>query len=158
MSMESNGVTSIRLVRATSDHPDFATLYGELDRLLTGINGEKDAFYSQFNRPDGLNAVIAYIDARPAACGAYKPFDAVTVEIKRMYSRPEFRKNGLGSRVLAELEAWARETGATRAVLESASALAHAHRLYESKGYVRVPNFGPYVGLEESYCFEKFLV
>jgi hypothetical protein len=59
--------------------------------------------------------------------------------------------------VLNELEKWASSLGYEKAILETSIHFHTAIRLYQSSGYVQIPNYGPYAGLEESICMEKEL-
>jgi GNAT superfamily N-acetyltransferase len=144
--------------RLDSTHPDFQNLVQYLDATLAEHNGNEDDFFSQFNTIDTLkNCIVVYIDQVPAACGAFKAFSEDTVEIKRMYTDLKFRKRGLASAVVAELESWAKESGFKKAVLETSSGLHHAISVYEKNGFSRIPNYGPYIGVETSVCYEKVL-
>jgi len=58
---------------------------------------------------------------------------------------------------LAELERWAVELGYGRCVLETGLRMPDAVAVYTKKGYGRMENFGQYVGMENSVCFEKVL-
>jgi GNAT superfamily N-acetyltransferase len=91
------------------------------------------------------------------ACGAFKTFDADSVEVKRMYTREEFRGKGIASMLLENLEIWAKEMGYSKAVLETGKRQPDAIRLYQNRGYQVIPNYGQYVGIENSVCFEKKL-
>ena len=103
------------------------------------------------------HVVVAYSDGLPVACGAIKEFDAVTMEVKRMFTDANFRGKGLATLVLTELENWALELGYTKCVLETGKRLPDAVRLYENRGYLLIPNYGQYVAMENSICFEKKL-
>ena len=87
------------------------------------------------------------------ACGAIKRLDAHSAEVKRMYTRPEARGRGLGRTLLLELINRGRELGYTRLVLETGDQQLEAVHLYESAGFTRIPNFGYYVGVENSLCY-----
>lgn len=76
-----------------------------------------------------------------------------SAEIKRMYTQPEARGRKLGRAVLDELIAWARQHGLAQLVLETGDLQAAAIGLYESAGFERIPNFGYYVGVENSWCY-----
>ena len=97
------------------------------------------------------------MDEIPAACGAFKKFDEETVEIKRMYTNPDFRKKGLATTIVKELEIWAKELNYTKAVLESSLEQNEALSVYEKSGYTRIPNYGQYIGIDKSVCYEKVL-
>ncbi|MGE8529242.1 GNAT family N-acetyltransferase [Chryseobacterium rhizosphaerae] len=144
--------------RLDSTHPDFQNLVQLLDTDLAVHNGEDNAFFEQFNTIDKLkNCTVAYIDKLPAACGAFKELSDNTVEIKRMYTNPTFRKRGLASGILRELENWAKESGFEKAVLETSVDLKNAISVYEKSGFYRIPNYGQYIGIDNSVCFEKIL-
>ncbi len=103
------------------------------------------------------HVVVAYSDELPVACGAIKEFDAGAMEVKRMFTDANFRGNGIATQVLTELENWALELGYTKCVLETGKRLPDAVRLYENRGYQLIPNYGQYVAMENSICFEKKL-
>lgn len=149
----------INLLRTDSTHPDFVALVRELDADLAERDGTEHAFYAQYNAIQALqHVVVAYLDTVPVGCGAFKPFEAGKVEIKRMYTVPSNRKHGIAAQVLGALEAWAIELGVQACVLETGKKQPEAIGLYSKSGYVLVPNYGQYVGVENSVCFEKVLV
>lgn len=144
--------------RTDSSSLDFQTLVKHLDSTLAEHNGAEDAFFAQFNTIDKIkNCIVIYIDEVPAACGAFKELSEDTVEIKRMFTNPEFRKRGLGSSVVKELETWAKDLGYKKAVLETSKDLTNAISVYEKSGFQRIPNYGQYIGIDNSVCFEKEL-
>lgn len=146
------------IIRTDSSNTDFQNLVKSLDATLAEHNGEDDDFFAQFNTIDTIkNCVVAYIDDIPAACGAFKPFSEDTIEIKRMFTNPEFRKQGLGSAIVKELENWAAELNFKKVVLETSQDLKSAISVYEKSGFYRIPNYGQYVGIEQSVCYEKVL-
>lgn len=146
------------IVRTDSTHKDFQTLVKSLDATLAEHNGEDDDFFAQFNTIDTIkNCIVVYINNIPAACGAFKPFSDDAVEIKRMFTHPEFRKKGLGSTIVKELESWAAELKFKKAVLETSRGLKSAISLYEKSGFYRILNYGQYSGVEQSVCYEKVL-
>ncbi|MEM6720435.1 MAG: GNAT family N-acetyltransferase [Bacteroidota bacterium] len=144
--------------RTNSKNQDFINLVKELDAFLSVQNGESDAFYRQFNGLEDLHHTIVLYDGEtPIGCGAIKKFDATTVEVKRMYVSQKLQGKNLGITILAALEAWAKELGNTRCVLETGTMLPEAIRFYEKHHYVLIPNYEPYVNAPESVCFEKQL-
>ena len=145
--------------RTSSDDPDFIALVKQLDADLAIRDGEDHSFYAQFNKIDKIkHVVIAYDDARPVGCGAIKQFDEDTMEVKRMYVSPEVRNQGIATMILHELEKWAAELSYTKCVLETGKRQPEAIALYEKNGYSRIPNYGQYIGIENSVCFEKQLI
>lgn len=148
----------LRAERTTSSDPSFRTLVSELDRYLAVRNGDADAFFAQFNKVDSIqHVIVVHAGAAPVGCGAFKPFGDDAVEVKRMFTSPEQRQRGIASMVLSELEEWARELGYRRCVLETGTMLQDAIALYKKHGYSITRNYGQYVGVETSVCFEKAL-
>lgn len=142
--------------RTDSTNIDFLRLIQSLDRYLSIINGEQDSFYKQFNNLETIqNVVVVYLDDIAVGCGAFKPYDANTVEIKRMFVDPTYRGKKVGTIMLDQLEAWAKELGYTQMVLETGKTMEPAIRLYEGYGFKLIPNYGQYVGKELSVCFGK---
>ncbi len=148
----------ITLRRTDSDDEDFKTLVKFLDADLAMRDGADHGFYSQFNKIDKIrHAIVCYENGQAIGCGAIKAFSDEAMEVKRMYVSPEGRNKGIATRVLTELEDWAREMGYARCVLETGKRQPEAIALYERNGYRRTENYGQYVGIENSVCFEKNL-
>jgi GNAT superfamily N-acetyltransferase len=148
----------MKIQRTDSSSNDFRDLVKLLDADLAIRNGEDQAFYSQFNTIDMIkNCIVVYVNETPAACDAFKKFKNDTVEIKRMYTHPDFRKKGLATAIVKELEKWAKELNYKKAVLETSLEQNEALSVYEKSGYVRISNYGQYVGIEKSVCYEKIL-
>lgn len=144
------------LLRTDNKNPDFQKLVARLDADLAVRDGEEHAFYHQFNGLEGLErAVVFFQEGQALGCGALKVFDQDSVEIKRMFTDPEARGKGIAAAVLKELERWAASDGFTRMVLETGLRNPEAIGLYEKYGYRRIANFEPYIGIENSVCFEK---
>ncbi|MGC5746107.1 GNAT family N-acetyltransferase [Chryseobacterium sp. NFX27] len=142
--------------RTDSSNIDFQKLVKLLDADLAVRDGDDHEFYHQFNSIDMLkNCVIAYSDGKAVGCGAFKPFSEDTVEIKRMYTDAGWRGKGFASKILNELEVWAKEEGYSRCVLETGIKQPEAIALYEKCGYIRIPNYGQYIGVDNSVCYEK---
>ena len=84
------------------------------------------------------------VDARGGIVGTVGllPVEAGTVELRKMYLRPEFRNRGLGRLLLAHAVSAARELGFRRMTLETATVLQAAVRLYERHGFQRTAGAG----------------
>lgn len=147
-----------RILRTNSENIDFVELVAQLDNLLAEMDGRDHDFYDKFNKIDKIkHAVVAYSGELPVACGAIKEFDHETMEVKRMFTVESHRGKGLATMVLAELEKWALELGYSKCILETGKRLPDAVRLYQKRGYLPIPNYGQYVEIENSICFEKKL-
>lgn len=147
-----------KLKRTNASDLDFRHLVSLLNTELAEINGDEDAFYAQFNKTDKTNhVVLIYDNAKPIACGAIKQFSTATMEVKRMFTLPHYREKGAASILLKELEKWAKELGHNKCVLETSRRQPDALALYHKNGYLVIPNYGQYTGIENSICFEKDL-
>jgi putative acetyltransferase len=101
--------------------------------------------------------LVAYQRELPVACGALKELEPNVMEVKRMYVIPGKRGEGIASKILSELENWARDLGYQKCVLETGKRQPEAMALYTKNGYKIISNYGQYAGIENSVCFEKNL-
>ena len=148
----------IQLVRTDSSNPDFIELVKHLDADLAFRDGADHTFYSQFNKIDKIkHVVVAYHDNIPVACGAIKEFNSSSMELKRMFTSPQVRGNGIASQILENLEKWALELFYETCLLETGKRQTEAISLYRKTGYELISNYGQYIGIENSLCFEKIL-
>jgi len=146
----------IKILRTNSDNPDFIELVKYLDADLAIRDGNEHSFYAQFNKIDKIKfVVIAYEDDQPVGCGAIKEYAPNTMEIKRMYTSPASRGNGIATKVLTELENWAAEMSFEKCILETGKKQPEAIALYKKSGYKSISNYGQYAGIENSVCFRK---
>ena len=148
----------ITFKRTNSKNRDFINLVKLLDADLKIRDGVEHGFYDQFNKIEGLkNVVIAYKNNLPVGCGAFKIHNENFVEIKRMYVSVNGRRRVIGSKVLAELERWAKELNYKKCILETGKQQPEAIALYKKSNYSITTNFGLYKNIENSVCFQKFL-
>ena len=144
--------------RTTSANYDFKELVNQLDAYLKITDGDEHDFYNQFNGIENLdNVVLVYNEDIAVGCGAFKPFDKNSVEIKRMYVLPKQRVGGIGRMVLKALEDWAKELGYTSCVLETGKRQVEAVQFYKKCDYKAIPKYGQYVDMDNSLCFKKDL-
>lgn len=148
----------IKIIRTNSANKYFIELVKQLDQDLAIRDGASHSFYDQFNKIDMIrHAVIAYENDQPVACGAIKEFSPQIMEIKRMFTLPQYRGKGIAGIILNELENWAAELSCSKCVLETGKRQPEAIHLYQKKGYRIIPNYGQYAGIENSVCFEKVI-
>jgi putative acetyltransferase len=149
----------INTIRTDSEHSDFIELVKYLDADLAEKDGADHSFYSQFNKINKIkHAVVAYENGLPIGCGAIKEYDPTTMEVKRMYILPESRGKGIGGRILGELEKWAAELAYEKCILETGKRQPEAIGLYKKSGYKIIPNYGQYLGIDNSVCFGKSII
>lgn len=148
----------IKIVRTNSDNIDFIHLVEQLDAYLKMMDGEEHDFYHQYNHINVINhTVVAYSNNVPVGCGAFKKFEIQRVEIKRMFTLQEARNTGVASKILKELEAWAKELEYSSCILETGKRQIEAVNFYKKNNYTIIPNFGQYQDIDNSLCFKKEL-
>jgi putative acetyltransferase len=145
----------MKLVRTTSDNPDFKKLSALFDEYLVDIDGEERDFFAFYNNVQLDHVLVVYENETAVGCGAFKKFDDTTAEIKRMFVHPDHRGKGIARFILSELENWATETGYPNFILETSPKLESAIALYQKTGYHLIPNYGQYIGVENSICMKK---
>ncbi|HHC78897.1 MAG TPA: GNAT family N-acetyltransferase [Flavobacteriia bacterium] len=146
----------VEIIRTNAKHQGFRELVELLDADLAERDGKEHAFYNQFNSIEIIkHAVILYKNKELLGCGAFKEYDAYSVEIKRMYTLQKSRGKGIATKILNELENWATELGYQRCVLETGKRQHEAIQLYQKNGYMIIPNYQPYCDVENSVCFKK---
>jgi len=148
----------IKLVRTNSENTDFINLVKDLDAFLKISDGDEHEFYNQYNHIDVIkHTVVAYLNNQPVGCGALKPFDSDCIEIKRMFTKANARGNGIATKILQELEIWAKELNYKSCILETGIKQIEAIGLYKKNNYQLMPNYGQYKNVINSLCFKKHL-
>jgi GNAT superfamily N-acetyltransferase len=99
---------------------------------------------SDFMPPNGLTLLV-YDGADLAGCASMRQLGDRVAELKRMYVRPAFRRQGIGRLLVAQTIRAASEAGCVRMKLDSARFMHEAHSLYRSCGFVETT---PYAGSE----------
>ncbi len=146
----------VNLIRTNSDNTDFQLLVEELDADLRIRDGVDHAFFAQFNKISNIHyVVVAYQNNLPVGCGAIKEYVPGIMEIKRMFVPVQNRKHGIASRILIELENWAKELKFEKCILETGIKQPEAIALYKKCKYSIIPNYGQYEKVITSVCFEK---
>ncbi|WP_167956699.1 GNAT family N-acetyltransferase [Anaerosporobacter faecicola] len=138
----------------------FADLCQQLDASLNQIvGGEKQR--SQYTQYNGLSQIhdvlILYINHSPIGCASFKEYKPGIAEVKRVFVQESARGNGYSKLLLQELEKIAVEKGYQSLILETGKPLLAARGLYHSLGFSNIPNYGPYVNMQESVCMEKII-
>jgi len=146
----------LRLKRTDSSDNDFVYLVSLLDTDLNIRDGKDHDYYKQFNKIENIKyVVVAYLKEEPIGCGAIKYFEESVAEVKRMFVKDGNRGVGIGSRILKDLELWAKELGFKSTVLETGKKQPEAIRLYQKNSYSLIPNYGQYIGMDNSVCMKK---
>jgi GNAT superfamily N-acetyltransferase len=132
-------------------------LLNELSRDLakkTGRDGRESFEFSDVAQPRSA-FLLAYETGQAVGCGALRPFNDKTCEVKRMYARTQ--GHGIGREILRELERLALEFQFDRIWVETGIENQGAVKFYQKHGYEICENWGKYKGRPECICFEKIL-
>lgn len=140
------------------DHPVAQELIAELDEDMVRRYGGRDAApvsSHDFSGPSGTFLVLQ--DARgPIGCAGVRT-NGADAEIKRMFVRPERRREGHARRLLVAIEEYVRTRGLSRVILETGTPQSEAVALYERAGFLRIPPFGHHRQDPRTRCYAKWL-
>ena len=103
------------------------------------------------------DVLLVFCGDIPAGCAGLKRYSHDAAEIKRVWVEPDFRGNGIATRMMQLIEAKALESGYKRTILQTREIMRDAVGLYERLGYIRTDNYPPYDKLDGAVCFAKKL-
>lgn len=151
-------LNNLKIAREDPCSDDAACLMDELSDCLKSITG--DSGKNSFDIRDvcterSIFAIARDEDGNAVGCGAIRPIDHDTAEVKRMYART--RAAGTGTKILSFLEHQAYEMGYSVLRLETRLVNERAVLFYEHNGYVRIENYGKYLNNSKVVCFERHL-
>jgi len=136
-----------RLLTAAAEH----VRSEDAEQLIQELSAELAALYEVSDGSAGFSPsdvevpraafVVARLDGYPVGCGALRPLDDDSVEVKRVYTRSAYRRIGVAQAIMAELERLAAEFGYSRIKLQTGPKQPEAASLYERAGYYRIPRF-----------------
>ncbi len=108
------------------------------DRLTSFNQEEVPGVFAE----DGCAILIAYGDDREAGCAFLRKLDDQYCEMKRLYVAPEFRRTGLGLRLMEDLMALAVERGYRYMRITSHSQyMGKAIKMYHDYGFYNIDNY-----------------
>ena len=146
----------MKTILTDKTNTDFIALTKLLDAELNSRYGVLQKQYDLHNTVAHVShVVVVYLENLSVACGAFKEFDMQTVEIKRVFVTPQYRRRGISRHIMQRLEADAKRIGYTYAVLETGRGQPEAIALYQSLGYVIIENYPPYADITTSICMKK---
>lgn len=124
------------------------------NRLVGGL--EKRKAFVPYNLSDSIqDVVIAYKNDRAVGCAGLKGYSSADVEIKRVWVTPDYRNQGLATKLMELIEAKAKEQNFQRMILQTREIMKDAVALYRKLGYHEIANYPPYDELDTAVCFAK---
>ena len=137
----------MEILRATRTAQQAAAYYVRIQAMARKHRIPLDAEFDEHDTPQTKYIVIMDDFLPVATCRLYG-LDQRYVMLGRIVVLPEYRHRGLGTLVVKEAEAWAKELGYTTAVLESRD---NKIPFYEQMGY-QADKSAPIVG-ETFTCY-----
>ncbi len=129
----------------------------ELRRIYQDTDERTEPFDPAILSGDGCVLLAFEENGALLSCGAIKRLNETEAEVKRMFTVPDARGRGLAKQLLGLLIQHGQAAGYQRLVLETGDLQPEAIALYEKTGFTRIENFGYYVGIENSLCYELLL-
>lgn len=149
----------MRIALEAADQPEIRQLVEELDAFQKPLyppESHHGIDIAALCAPNVLFAVARDAEGRALACGAVVQ-EGGQGELKRMYTRPERRGQGIAGALLRFLESEALARGCRRLLLETGHLQRAALALYARHGYRECGPFGDYVADPHSVFMEKAL-
>ena len=130
------GATSLRTIEIVRD---LFREYGALPDVnipqheIAGLPGE-------YAPPTG--ALLVAVDVEDGTgCVALRKFDSMTCEMKRLFVRPKYQRQGIAKRLVWAIIARAQELGYARMRLDTRGWMQSAQALYRSFGFREIPPY-----------------
>lgn len=126
-------VTELQLQDAINLFSEYAnSLNISLD--FQNFNKELGIINSMYGSPTGC-LLLVYEKDLPIACAAYRQIGEGVCELKRMYIKPDFRKQGIGQQLVDLLCDKAKQNGYFLMRLDTLDTMLPALSLYRKNGF-----------------------
>ncbi|HEX3546189.1 MAG TPA: GNAT family N-acetyltransferase [Mycobacterium sp.] len=133
---------------------EYATRYGVTeDAVAKWLRG----YPAHELAPPAGALLIGLLDGQPVTGGAFRRFDDITAELKRIWTDSRYRRRGHAKALLVELEAEIAARGYQRVYLTTGDRQPEAEALYLTTGYTRLAEPLPAEGEVYPIAFEKTL-
>lgn len=141
----------IKLINAYSHKDEVRELFGEYtDMLIEGdpkfkeylqiqnYDKELEDLQYKYGTPYG-RLYLVYWNDNLAGCIGLRKISTDICEMKRLYVRPLFRKNGIGDYLVKRIIEDAKEIGYKKMRLDTLPFLTSAEKLYRKNGFYDIP-------------------
>ena len=122
----------MEILRATKTAEQAGAYYVRIQAMARKHQIPLNVEFDRHDTPE-TKYIVAVDDFLPVATCRLYAIDSERVMLGRIVVLPEYRHQGLGTLVVKEAEAWAKELGFCTAVVESRDNKVH---FYETMGYV----------------------
>lgn len=130
---------TLQIAIETPLQDDVRALISELNETLSVLTPPEFCFHmtvEQMATPE-TTLFVARDHGRAVACGALRRHDGGIGEVKRMYTHPSHRGQGVGKAIVQRIEEAARGEGMAKLVLETGDRHPAAWAVYERAGFSR---------------------
>ena len=137
----------MEILRATKTAEQAGAYYVRIQAMARKHKIPLQVEFDEHDTPE-TKYIVAVDDYLPVATCRLYAIDNERVMLGRIVVLPEYRHHGLGTLVVREAEAWAKELGFRTAVVESRDNKVH---FYETLGYT--PDYGQKIVGDTFTCF-----
>jgi GNAT superfamily N-acetyltransferase len=144
----SNTTLAVCQIDLDAQQPQLTDLFWEYLSWANDCNAEQFGFrldiramldedmanLKKYLPPQG-RLLVGLDNSQLSGCICLKPLRAETGELKRLYVRPAYRRQGIGTALIAAAIACARQIGYRSLRLDSARYMIDAHALYRAAGF-----------------------
>lgn len=121
---------AINLFQEYANSLNISLAFQNFDEELNIIN-------SMYGSPTGC-LLLVYDNELPIACAAYRKIGENVCELKRMYIKPEYRRNGVGQEIMNILCTRAKLNGYKLMRLDTLDTMIPAIKLYSNNGFYTI--------------------
>ncbi len=122
----------MEIIRATTTAEQAGAYYVRIQAMARKHHIPLRVEFDEHDTPETMY-IVAVDDYLPVATCRLYPIDDSSMMLGRIVVLPEYRRQGVGTRVVRAAEEWARQLGYATAVVESRENKTH---FYETMGYV----------------------
>ena len=121
---------AISLFQEYANSLNISLAFQNFDEELNIIN-------SMYGSPTGC-LLLVYDNELPIACAAYRKIGEDVCELKRMYIKPDYRRNGVGQEIMNILCMRAKLNGYKLMRLDTLDTMIPAIKLYSNNGFYTI--------------------
>lgn len=122
----------MEIIKATTTAEQAGAYYVRIQAMARKHHIPLQVEFDEHDTPETIY-IVAVDDYLPVATCRLYPIDDSSMMLGRIVVLPEYRRQGVGTRVVRAAEEWARQLGYATAVVESRENKTH---FYETMGYV----------------------
>jgi ribosomal protein S18 acetylase RimI-like enzyme len=118
---------------------EYANCLG-IDLSFQNFEEELQNLKTMYGPPKGT-IILSRYNGEYIACIAVRPIDDSTAELKRMYVKPSFQRNGIGEKLLSLALIFSQQKGYAKIRLDTLNTMIPANNLYKKNGFVEIPSY-----------------